>query len=133
MKLNVPNKLLKNIKLLIILLKLQGKFKSITVIYDDLPMNMGGGMKEEEPGHYLIVLNKNHPNGMLKRTLCHEMVHVQQMCLGKLQNVIVLIDGKETRFDLWNGKVTTGKYETLPWEIEAFKMEGKLYKRLPKF
>ena len=131
MKLNAPKKLLKNIKRLISILKIE-EIKQLTVRYANLQADVAGGVEEISEGKFDMVINMRHSSEMVKKTLCHEMVHVQQMCAGKLKTIITEINGVQTVKDFWNGVETSGQYETLPWEIEAFKLEGKLFKKLAK-
>lgn len=57
----------------------------------------------------------------MMQTLAHEMVHVKQYFRKEL-------DGTGCKFK-WKGRNADGyKYENQPWEREAFKREGVLYK-----
>ena len=67
-----------------------------------------------------MLLNMRHSNDMAKKTMCHEMVHIKQMAFGQLKTVEILMNNEILTMDLWNGKLTDGDYETLPWEIEAY-------------
>lgn len=53
------------------------------------------------------------------RTIFHELVHVKQYADGRLET------GSP---QIWMGEAIQGDYETLPWEIEAFKLETKMMK-----
>lgn len=52
------------------------------------------------------------------RTLFHELVHVKQYVEGRL-----VTEGEVNR---WEGIVWIDKYENLPWEVEAFKLEEEI-------
>jgi hypothetical protein len=52
------------------------------------------------------------------RTLFHELVHVKQYVDGRLEA------GSPQR---WLGNIIEDAYHNLPWEVEAFELEQKLF------
>jgi len=68
-----------------------------------------------------IEINESLSRKELIKTLCHEMVHVQQYITGELV--------EERCERIWKGVDHTDvNYVDCPWEIEAYKMEEILYK-----
>lgn len=62
-------------------------------------------------------------------TVCHEMVHVMQTAKGTLKD---RFRGGYKKF--WKGKDYTGTpYSKLPWERQAYRMQGKLLKGYLKY
>jgi len=67
------------------------------------------------------------------KTLCHEMVHAKQFFRKELIGPI--FNKRDGMVDLWKGrefsekyvKEKFSKYEEIPWEKEAYKLENKIY------
>lgn len=51
-------------------------------------------------------------------TIFHEMVHCRQILEGRL------VLGNPSS---WDGVEYSGDYHSLPWEVEAYELEGKMY------
>lgn len=51
-------------------------------------------------------------------TIFHELVHCRQILQGRL------VQGNPST---WDGVEYTGDYWQLPWEVEAYQLEGKMY------
>lgn len=97
----------------------------------DITIILKKGLIEEEESfgecwktdthNYNIRLDAEMKQEGLLKTLAHECVHVKQFSSGILKF--------KNKFDMWGDKVyyRNAKYETLPWEIEATKLESILY------
>lgn len=80
------------------------------------------------PKEFLIELNPCHPEDCLL-SLAHEMVHIKQYVKGELRELVSgkdLISWKGTRYRHTNDAEW---YDEQPWEIEAYTLEGLLYKK----
>ena len=58
-------------------------------------------------------------------TLIHELVHVEQRLRGRHQHRVAWTD-----YSKWEGSVVSDDtpYRQQPWEIEAYRLEDKLYR-----
>ena len=125
-KINSKIKLLKkNCLKLCILLDL--KNVTITIKREKLEEHEGGYVTKKGENNYLIVINKSNKDSL--ETLCHEMVHIQQLETGRLSYKTSQISVPQK---LWNGEVVPREtpYRQLPWEMEAFKLQNVLKKQL---
>jgi len=70
-----------------------------------------------------ICLDSNAAPREIMQTLCHEMIHIKQCALGEFK-----MGFAESR---WQGRRVQHDqldYKQLPWEVEAFTNEKKLYR-----
>lgn len=73
-----------------------------------LPRHVAGNQRETE-----VTVSWNLQEWDLLSTLAHELVHVEQVVSGKL--------------GVWQRSTPEGTpYLSLPWEVEAFRLEGPL-------
>jgi len=77
------------------------------------------GFADYDEDEYVVYLNPVLNFEQLVRTLFHELVHIHQYMVGKLSHV-----GGQS---VWYGQKYDCDYEDLPWEVEAFKLEEKLF------
>lgn len=73
----------------------------------------------------------------MMRTLIHELIHVKQYYLREMMETFVQVQDDEFEDEvvessiiIWKGEpIDTRKvsYNKLPWELDAFKNEGKIY------
>lgn len=79
------------------------------------------------PNVYCIRFDKNQTQENRIKTLAHEFVHLKQFAFGELKFL--------TQFNIWQDKIFyhEAKYNLVPWEREASKMENVLYDRYIKF
>lgn len=83
-----------------------------------------GWCEQDEDNRFIIGLNKNLSRKEKIKTICHEMVHVRQFEAGDLIMEEVIV---------WKNKdYTNHNYWTAPWEVEARKLEKKMYKKYVK-
>lgn len=96
-----------------------------------LPRKLNG--KYVSPTKQAIISARLSPRFMME-TIFHELVHAEQYHTGKLtrklcerrRQYVSVWDGQE--FDHVNFRKSYDKYRSLPWEVEAFSRETKLYK-----
>jgi hypothetical protein len=110
--------------------------KDIEIVYNYVPDNMQKGNFEYyaivqkidfKDGYYQIFLNKDLSDKKLAVTLCHELVHIKQYEDGRLKTT-------KTGY-VWEGKEY--KYANVPYErrgheIEAMRLQRKIYKEIKK-
>lgn len=112
----------------------QKKLKIILRFKKYKTMDDCGYMYEIAPNHYKISINKELHFPYIISTLAHEMVHVKQGVMGALRlNKIGFV---------WKGKMHKNidnmkpeeveKYNSMPWEKEAFQLEQELTKKFFK-
>lgn len=105
----------------------------LTVIYNDRLLDRLS--KEYEfkallycamPNHYILAVRENVYD--LKHILCHEMVHLQQYCSGKLK---ISEDFKKVWWldEEFDNSIS---YNDRGWEEEAFSKQHKLWKKFKK-
>jgi len=82
---------------------------------------IGYGMEHDER-EYELEIDKKLCDEELVKCVCHEMVHVKQGVLKEKE------DGIKGGLARWKGEVVHWDvgYYNLPWEIEAYAMEGDL-------
>ena len=75
------------------------------------------------PTDFIVYLDAKVDTYMRLLTLCHEMVHVWQYATRRLVELQKgdLVSYKRERYS------NSMEYRKMPWEIEAFKLEKKLY------
>jgi hypothetical protein len=73
---------------------------------------------DEEDEETTIVISKSLSVKDVIRTIFHEMVHVKQYMDGRL------VTGYQSR---WMGETYDCDYNELPWEVEAFDLEAKMF------
>jgi len=73
------------------------------------------------PKYYQLIVDCSKPS---KLTLCHEMIHLQQMEEGRLRVAV------KSGSCVWEGKTFDfyTPYDKRPWEAEAFKRQTGLLK-----
>jgi len=78
------------------------------------------------PKSFLLEIAKDITGEELEKTVMHEMVHVKQYVKGELKERY-----KPNHHLIWHKEVfAAGEYEeNVPWEVEAFKLENKLFER----
>lgn len=88
---------------------------------------IGSCYEGETKRDFYIDIEKTLEGDELIEVVCHEMVHVWQAATRKMRDL------DECR-KLYKGKLydDTIAYEDEPWEIEAYKMQGKLLKKFKK-
>jgi len=99
-------------------------------VYIDVVLDpeMNGGVVEVEdndgcPREFTITINPYMDEEQTALTILHEMVHVKQFARRELR-----INFIPKRQVLWHGdEVGHLEYAQLPYEIEAYEMEKKLY------
>jgi len=91
----------------------------------DLPVfgftEVDGYNSKGKPREFILEIQKGLPEIDMLETLAHEMVHVRQYCYGE-------IDERGTKWLSRKMDHDAIPYHKRPWEIEAYKMEKKLYK-----
>tara|TARA_B100000925_G_C21677864_1_gene332748 strand:+ start:131 stop:541 length:411 start_codon:yes stop_codon:yes gene_type:complete len=80
------------------------------------------GMDQYGETHHIDISDGLEKEDMIK-TMFHELVHVKQTEEGDLS-----IDGKSWKGKLYKTDHMEVDYEHLPWEVEAFKLEEKMWK-----
>ena len=78
---------------------------------------------EYDERDYVINIDKKQNYDDFVTAIFHELVHVKQTEEGDLS-----IDGKSWKGKLYKTDHMEVDYEHLPWEIEAFKLEEKMWK-----
>tara|TARA_R100000231_G_scaffold137996_1_gene115406 strand:- start:726 stop:1151 length:426 start_codon:yes stop_codon:yes gene_type:complete len=81
-----------------------------------------GWAMDIEYGQYEIEVRHGLTPRQLVKTILHELVHVDQYEKGRL----VSAEGKKP--NRWMGKVCRAAYADQPWEIEAYKLENRMYR-----
>ena len=79
------------------------------------------GMDQHGETHHIDISDGLEKEDMIK-TMFHELVHVKQTEEGDLS-----IDGKSWKGKLYKTDHMEVDYEHLPWEVEAFKLEEKMW------
>lgn len=76
---------------------------------------------------YQLIIRSKGVN--VETILCHEMVHMSQYMRGDLK-----LDMNKKEFT-WKGRKyeNTYPYDSRPWEIEAFNMQGKLFREYKRY
>jgi hypothetical protein len=91
------------------------------------------GSYAQKDHHIIIKYNEGNLADMLT-TLAHEMVHVKQFSMNELQYRVWKSDKK--LHARWKGEevgvLDSIEYRKRGWEIEAFDMQGSLYKSFLK-
>ena len=80
------------------------------------------GIDEHGETHYIDISEGESQEDII-RSIFHELVHVKQTEEGDLS-----LDGKSWKGKLYKTDHMEVDYEHLPWEIEAFKLEEKMWK-----
>jgi hypothetical protein len=83
-----------------------------------------GWCQHNHGNNFEIAINSNLSMPELIKTVCHEMVHVKQGVKNEL------VETHNTKYcRTWKGIEYNGKCkDEFPWELEAYCLEGKLYK-----
>ena len=85
----------------------------------------------EKPREFFIELDASmkHSIGQILTWLAHEMVHMKQFVRGELFDYEI---GQRVQ---WKSKTykTSMSYNKQPWEREAYRLEGKLYKEFEEY
>ena len=91
----------------------------LTIRFSD-KLNVAGYCDEVDidEGWVEIELNNNLDLKEAITTIFHEMVHCRQILEGRL------VQGNPST---WDGVEYDCEYMDLPWEIEAYNLEGKMY------
>lgn len=100
----------------------------VTVEFIDLPLTCYGMCDPYQFEHtqyreFVLFINKHMKKRKTLKTLIHEMVHVRQFARNQYRQ----FDNNVYR---WNNKRLTMKavdYLSMPWEIEANRLERPLY------
>ena len=81
---------------------------------------------DDKRREFSIVLDKNMNTENIIRTVIHEMIHVKQYIRKEMDSEVI---GQHMR---WKSKMYPSdiKYDDMPWEKEAYRLESKLYKEL---
>ena len=76
------------------------------------------------PREFTIEVDKTLDNDELIETVIHEMVHVKQFAKEELKERF-----RPYHREMWFGEEidTNNKYKSLPWEVEAYKLQELLY------
>jgi hypothetical protein len=77
------------------------------------------GFADYDGDEYIVYLNPELNEEQFLRTLFHELCHIHQYISGRLVH-----DGMNS---IWDGVLYTCEYSKLPWEIDAYKWEDKLF------
>jgi len=86
--------------------------------------------KNNSPRHFKIELEQRMDADTFLQALCHEMVHVKQFARNELQERYNNPMGHRI---MWKGMVVKEDivdYNDLPWEQEAYALEGLLYEEM---
>jgi hypothetical protein len=84
------------------------------------------------PRHFAIEIDSNLKKKMMLKTLAHEFVHIRQYTRDHLKD---LYNCTRVR---WHKKIFSEQqidtlYKTLPWELEAHKLEKHFYHAYARF
>ena len=96
--------------------------------YDDKRWNVNAVLHRLPlPNTYELVL-RHETDKPLPLVLCHEIVHLCQFTQGRLE-----FDDRAKKF-LWEGRQfdVSYPYDSRPWEREAMRKEGELYRAYRK-
>ena len=96
----------------------------------DHDMVVDGFCTQDNEFDYTIELRPDIRGPELTKTLIHEFVHIWQYVRGDL--IQEHIDGLGPRMIWKNEDMSHVDYNDRPWEIEAHRLEEKLYKELCK-
>lgn len=85
---------------------------------------------------FKVVIDTSNPRHRQLTYLAHEIVHIKQYARGEMRDRFVQVRSprgvkyqlKEVRFKTWIFNPVLVEYNKQPWEIEARKLQGKLYK-----
>lgn len=91
----------------------------------DNDLEVAGFCTQEDYRDYIIELRSDLRGEELFRTIIHEMVHVKQYVTGALEQSHE--DGTGPRMFWKTLDMTEVPYQERPWEIEAHKLEDRLY------
>lgn len=80
-----------------------------------------GSCSDEQDNEYLVEVNPINGYYHMMKTLCHELIHVKQYRLGEMKSVTGGTKWKKKKYKL------DTPYSECPWEVEAFKLEGKIW------
>ena len=80
-----------------------------------------GLCSDEQDNEYLVEVNPINGYNHMMKTLCHELIHVKQYRLGEMKAVTGGTKWKKKKYNL------STPYHDCPWEVEAFKLEGRIW------
>lgn len=107
----------------------------LTLMYNDKLLNqLSKGNVEYEallqnpiPNKYVLIVKSNASG--LHIIICHEMIHLKQYDSGKLKM------SQDCKTIWWEGEKfdATSDYSKRDWEIEAFSLQNKLWRKFKKY
>lgn len=109
-------------------LNIMSSKKDLTVVLEKIlgSHGMNGVTAHSEEHGIIIVIDPSLKEERFMLTLAHEMIHAKQIARGTMK----IIDRDTT---IWRGKTFINAdhhYLDTPWELEAFKMQELLVRRI---
>lgn len=109
------------------------KHLSLTIIFYDTDKgypyaDCGWEDTNYRPRKFSIVVSPRLSRKQQISSIVHEMVHVRQFAKGELMDYM---NHRYDKYTKWKNKLISIKvpYRKRPWEIEAYRLEKKLYKQ----